>query len=937
MNKRGVDNKRMRSKLLDYLKDTQVICDYVFVTGDLRYAPEGAFDKETASFLKDLCNAVGVPVEKMYIVPGNHDIDRGNADRSTAIEELIGSTGKYNSKDGIIQDDVIKSLKTGRNEFVDIIKQIYSEHPDRISYYTDEKTLHFCVETEDFNIIHLDSTITYTRDNQRDFILGTEQVMNALQVANPEKPSIILTHYSWDYIMRSEQKVLLNILMDYHTQLWIAGHEHDELFRKQRDYFYEFQCGNLIYEGDDTRSCIAIGEYNASENSGCVQLYYWDSPKGWALYPFASTQDDRERYKFELMDNVDVAKHMSAVVHSDDFKKISDNEVIFNIHEMTPEKVHALEEMGFLEVKNELGNRLRGNESENEVVQMFLYELNSSFNSEKRYECIPLFRNVVRDIFDCYLHLDGNFAPFMKSTVTHFYFDDVDRFVIHNDTIHLEIITVRREIAYMTFAYNLSRFDSATERLLHFKKITEYLESNKVFIRMVNHEQYNLSYDTNLHTKEWQENIERTQFWIAQMNNIALIEEYYGIRFKLTEKATEDECVAIDILSDSIKGQKSRCLPSLPMKSPGFRKHMHLDNDIYIDNADYLPSLWLFGYLFIPVSQYVIAGDYYWSKRKKGWLIKNNNIEGVPVRVEFEVCFNEDKNRELVKRIPFSEVENEFSNKNICCITGSDADFFQYYVDLTHDVQEIWQLYLAYDSQLKEMQNNDLINIADNNRSKGREGDIVDKLTANNLTNSMVAAGNMLIEHIDRLTKNLGFDEIYEFSRKWLEDNPSYLWLSIMRHYSSDGHFPLSINKEGWCYYDIATIEYELKGESNLELLECMDFFKESFEQAKMNQTCVYHYDIIRNYMLCIAQKLNKYYEIIKDVLERDYNKMEELINTHPELVIQDGKFENHVVYILNDEEEMHAYRKDSDIMMDYYKFAKEAEKHLKLCLIGCK
>ena len=37
MNKRGVDNERMRQKLLEYLKNNNMQFDYIFLTGDLRY------------------------------------------------------------------------------------------------------------------------------------------------------------------------------------------------------------------------------------------------------------------------------------------------------------------------------------------------------------------------------------------------------------------------------------------------------------------------------------------------------------------------------------------------------------------------------------------------------------------------------------------------------------------------------------------------------------------------------------------------------------------------------------------------------------------------------------------------------------------------------------------------------------------------------------
>lgn len=39
LNKTGTETRRMRMQLISYLKSAKVLYDYLFVTGDLRYAP----------------------------------------------------------------------------------------------------------------------------------------------------------------------------------------------------------------------------------------------------------------------------------------------------------------------------------------------------------------------------------------------------------------------------------------------------------------------------------------------------------------------------------------------------------------------------------------------------------------------------------------------------------------------------------------------------------------------------------------------------------------------------------------------------------------------------------------------------------------------------------------------------------------------------------
>ena len=104
LNKYGVDSQRMRKKLPEYLRELGLKCDYVFFTGDLRYAPEHKFAPETALYLKDLCGAVGNTIDRLFIVLGNHDVDRDISLRNEAIDELIGY---YKPKEGILKKEDI--------------------------------------------------------------------------------------------------------------------------------------------------------------------------------------------------------------------------------------------------------------------------------------------------------------------------------------------------------------------------------------------------------------------------------------------------------------------------------------------------------------------------------------------------------------------------------------------------------------------------------------------------------------------------------------------------------------------------------------------------------------------------------------------------------------------------------------------------------------
>lgn len=437
LNKVGVETRRIRNKLVKFLRDSKISCEYIFITGDLRYAPIGSFDDSTVTFLNTLCSTVSVPTERLFIVPGNHDLNRDDSHRLSAINTTCGNSGYYNPIDGMIKKEDLDLMSSGRDDFKKIIQEIYQEIPNRIALYNDSSKPHFCIETEDFNILHLDSTLTYTKNRQKDLIIGTDLLMTVLEGINQNKATIILTHYSFDFLDRGEQNIVFNLLTDYNVQMWFSGHEHNELLRMQRDYFYEFQCGNLMHEGDGTKSCIILGEYDKENFSGIARVYAWNSPDGWSVYPFASRQKDRSSYIFELQNDDAKRQQLKNIATSSICKEISDEIKVINLYDLNEDLLDNLSNEQYKEIKNQMGSRLKGSESRSEVERLFLDEVQMSLNSKKRYDCLPLFGDVIRDIYKGFIYLDNNLAPVTEVQILHFYFNDEDCFQISLSLIHI--------------------------------------------------------------------------------------------------------------------------------------------------------------------------------------------------------------------------------------------------------------------------------------------------------------------------------------------------------------------------------------------------------------------------------------------------------------------------------------------------------------------
>ena len=69
--------------------------------------------------------------------------------------------------------------------------------------------MHYLIKTDELNIIHIDSTMFYTEQRQRDFIIGTYRIMELLDQVDNDKMTVVISHYSFDFIEENERRELI--------------------------------------------------------------------------------------------------------------------------------------------------------------------------------------------------------------------------------------------------------------------------------------------------------------------------------------------------------------------------------------------------------------------------------------------------------------------------------------------------------------------------------------------------------------------------------------------------------------------------------------------------------------------------------------------------------------------------------------------------------
>ena len=294
-NDKATETRLMRRELPEYIAGLNRNFDYAFCIGDIKEW-NGCYTDACVEYLKLICKAGMVPLTRLFIVPGNHDVKVTNPERKELIDKLTDwNSTYYTPAEGNISESDIRILKEGETDFINFIRKLFGT--ERAEMYTKP---HFVVKTAQFNILHVDSTLTYGQGRNRDFVIGSGALLDALDECAPNKPTILLTHYSFDFLTQQERNEVEKLLESTDVQLWLAGHEHENLIRRQREKFWECQSGNLALQYG-ARSCFLTGDLDLDTGEGILEVHAWYEKKGWALYPFARTGSENDQiYPFVL-------------------------------------------------------------------------------------------------------------------------------------------------------------------------------------------------------------------------------------------------------------------------------------------------------------------------------------------------------------------------------------------------------------------------------------------------------------------------------------------------------------------------------------------------------------------------------------------------------------------------------------------------------------
>ncbi len=274
-------------RLIEDLKECREVFNdlipYVFITGDVAFSAQSHEYKKATKFISQL-EKIGLDKNKIYIVPGNHDVDRKTFVKKRTKNSRIDDTYSSLRKTPAKIDNHLVEAKTAfkndiwfkLNQYCSFIKtKSFQEITHQKVFWSENKADNLCFVGLNSTLLSYDDT-----DSPTNLALGKQQIKNALSDENKDKLLVVLQHHPPDWLLVDKQ-TFLNVIGD-RPHLILCGHTHSQqvtinLDLGQKEYI-TFNAGSAYEKEGESHKLIRHTYYLGKlEKKG---LTFW--PRAWS-------------------------------------------------------------------------------------------------------------------------------------------------------------------------------------------------------------------------------------------------------------------------------------------------------------------------------------------------------------------------------------------------------------------------------------------------------------------------------------------------------------------------------------------------------------------------------------------------------------------------------------------------------------------------------
>lgn len=279
--------------------------DLIFITGDLVHGGKPEEYQVAEEFCRKLLEITGLTKQQLFIVPGNHDVNRVEV-KPIHIKNWCNFDNPDDISEILSDSDIFPILMRKLDSFDKFYNEFLELDYKHERHYVIAKPIELPDIPIKINLLGLNSVLFagYNDDDKQKLAFGSYQIEQALQIIsdNPSPLTISFFHHPFSCFHGCE-KFIQNQLKEK-VDLILTGHLHDPSNMSQHD-----SAGNVIiigagasYETRESENSFNVGVLDLETGNGKIQFYkYLKNLNRWTKNTDINLdEDDEGRFSFEI-------------------------------------------------------------------------------------------------------------------------------------------------------------------------------------------------------------------------------------------------------------------------------------------------------------------------------------------------------------------------------------------------------------------------------------------------------------------------------------------------------------------------------------------------------------------------------------------------------------------------------------------------------------
>lgn len=289
-----IRTKIMRDSLIDEIVElnNEEQFSFLIVTGDLSDKNKGY--TEAIDFIQEIMTKINIQPNKVFIVPGNHDLDRNiPQDREKDVQKLWNV-----SLLDLIEDESINKLILAQNEYFEVYKKLLNRN------YPIDK-VHFVEALDDkVNIININTSwmCCDSKNEEGKLHVGLNKLYDCLKDIDKDKFNIAIGHHRLEDLQPQVRNSMKSLFKSKGIDLYLGGHCHQAIIKEDRIINTDFCfCRQARAEDASYPAGFIVSNIDTENNQSYFLFFSWNS--NYIKWTYDYSVEEAKHGKYYLSSN----------------------------------------------------------------------------------------------------------------------------------------------------------------------------------------------------------------------------------------------------------------------------------------------------------------------------------------------------------------------------------------------------------------------------------------------------------------------------------------------------------------------------------------------------------------------------------------------------------------------------------------------------------